>query len=96
MNVTLQLNGYAGAPTAKLPPNIKSKSQVAGQDFESMLLTDLFGKLRQSFALDGDDTDAAGGTLSGIADQALAEAVAARGGLGLGRLLSRTLDTKNP
>ena len=72
------------------------KLREAGEHFESMLLTDVFSKLRQSFSLeDTKDKDAGHDTLAGLADQSLCDAIAARGGLGLAAMITRKLATEN-
>jgi Rod binding domain-containing protein len=66
--------------------------QKAGAQFESLLLTDVFSKLRQSFSLDPDEnSDAGHDTLTGLADQALCDGLASRGGLGLGTMITRAV-----
>lgn len=68
----------------------------AGAQFESLLLTDVFSSLRKSFSLDGgDDSDAGHDALTGLADQALCESLAAHGGLGIGAMITRAVAEKN-
>ncbi len=71
------------------------KLDHAAQELESMLLTDFFSKLRQTFSLDdATESDAGHDTLTGIADQKLCGALASRGGLGLAAMIRRATEKK--
>ncbi len=76
-------------------PGFSAKLQQAGAQFESMLLTDAFSKLRHSFSLDESGQEDAGhDTLTGLADQALGDFLASGGGLGIGAMITRALSSK--
>jgi Rod binding domain-containing protein len=63
----------------------------ATQDFESILLTNWLEKVQQSFAGGEDSGDAGHDTLSALGTQAMASALAARGGIGIARMLLQRL-----
>ena len=78
------------------PQRSSGELQKAGSQFESLLLADVFSKLRESFSLDQDaNSDAGHDTLAGLADQALCEGLAAHGGLGLGAMMTRAVAARN-
>jgi hypothetical protein len=69
----------------------------ATEELESMLLSDVFSKLQQSFAPEEDrGADPGHETLSGIAGKALCDSIAAHGGLGIGAVLSHALTENDP
>ncbi len=63
----------------------------AAQEFEAILLSSWLEKLQGTFAGPDDGTDPAHGTLSSMGTQAIASALAARGGLGVARILLQHL-----
>lgn len=68
--------------TAPSPKLVK-----AAQDFESMLLSSWLEKLEASFTGPNDGSDPAHDTLASMGTQAIASALAARGGIGLAKVL---------
>jgi len=67
------------------PPS--PKLVKAAQDFEAILLSSWLEKLQASYAGPDNGSDAAHDTLSSMGTQAIASALAARGGIGIGKLL---------
>jgi Rod binding domain-containing protein len=98
MNIT---NMKHDSPTVLPQPGVTRKGfssdlAKAGAQFESLLLNDVFSKLRESFSLDeGENSDAGHDTLTGLADQALCAGLAARGGLGLGAMITKAVEGQN-
>jgi Rod binding domain-containing protein len=93
MNITLTSTSIP--PLAANPPAAKpvltkdaAKNEKAARDFEAMLLTPLLDSLQKTFAGDSGD-----GKTPGASDYrqkgsaALAQAIAARGGIGIARLV---------
>jgi Rod binding domain-containing protein len=93
LNVSLASNW--NRMTAANPPAVKkelTKNQKAARDFEAMLLTPVLDSLQKTFS--GDLEDAPGASdyrLMGT--QALASAMAERGGIGIARLVLSHLQT---
>jgi len=63
------------------------KGEKAAHDFESLLLTSLFDSLEKTFAWGHEDTTPGAGNYRLLGTRALAEAVAAGGGIGIARLI---------
>lgn len=59
----------------------------AAQDFEAILLSSWLEKLQKSFAGTDDGSDPAHDTLASLGTQAIAAALAARGGIGVAKLI---------
>jgi Rod binding domain-containing protein len=77
--------------------DFSTKLRQSAEELESMLLSDVFSKLQESFAPEGGGgADPGNGTLTGIADKALCDSLAARGGLGIGAILCRALAKRSP
>jgi Rod binding domain-containing protein len=73
----------------------EQKLRKAAGEFESMLLANLWKSMKASLASDDDDaTDPAHDTLDDWGIQAMSEAVGKNGGLGIGRLILKDLDSK--
>ncbi|MGB6386300.1 MAG: hypothetical protein WBE45_08740 [Terriglobales bacterium] len=88
MNISLSdhLNGLNAAklPTAKAV----TKNEKVARDFESMLLTPVFDALQKTFAGDSEDDKTTGASdYRQMGSQALAQAIAARGGIGIAKLI---------
>ena len=66
------------------PPRKLTK---AAQEFEAILLSNWLEKLQESFAGQDDGSDPAHSTLASMGTQAIASALAARGGIGIAKLL---------
>jgi Rod binding domain-containing protein len=70
------------------------KNAKAARDFEAMLLTPLLDSLQKTFAGDpGDSKTPGAGDYREMATQALAQSMAARGGIGIARLILRHLES---
>ncbi|MFZ1131392.1 MAG: rod-binding protein [Terriglobales bacterium] len=81
-------------PAAKLP-NAKTlaKNQKAARDFEAMLLTPVLDSLQKTFAGNSADAKTVGASdYRSMATQALGQSIAARGGIGIARLILRHLE----
>lgn len=83
---TAEDSGRAGSPPSKL--------SKAAREFESILLQNWLEKMNQSFAGSEPSQDAAHDTVSSLGTQAIATALAARGGIGIASMLLRQLQPK--
>jgi Rod binding domain-containing protein len=63
----------------------------AAQEFEAILLSSWLEKLQESYAGPDDGSDPAHGTLASMGTQTIAQALAARGGIGIAKLLLQHL-----
>ncbi len=83
-------------PPSANPPNPKAvlKNQKAACDFEAMLLAPVFDALQKTFAggMEKDDKTPGASDYREMGTQALAQAIAARGGIGIAQLILRHLD----
>jgi Rod binding domain-containing protein len=69
------------------------KLRKAAQDFEAILISELWERFQPSFSsLSGDVPPAGSDTLSSLALQAISAGLAQRGGLGIARMLVRQLE----
>lgn len=68
-----------------------SKLKKSAQEFESILLQSWLEKINQSFVGSSENQDAAHDTISSLGTQAIATALAARGGIGIAAMLLRRL-----
>ncbi len=91
MNITL-------ASTSTLPPAAKpvdaktvAKNEKAARDFEALLLTPVLDSLQKTFAGDDDAKTPGASDYRQMGTQALAQAIADRGGIGIARLIVRHL-----
>ncbi len=84
MNPVAALSSAARTAQAASP---SPKLVKAAQDFESILLGSWLEKLEASFSGPNDGADPAHDTLASMGTQAIASALAARGGIGIGKLL---------
>lgn len=77
----------AAEPTADAKADAKLKK--AASDFESILVASWLEKMRDSFSLDGQSEDSMAGSdsMTALGTQAVAQAMAARGGFGIGKML---------
>jgi Rod binding domain-containing protein len=91
MNISLQA-GLAGI-TSPSPPAAKAlgKSEKAARDFEALLLTPVLDSLQKTFAGDPQDKTPGASDYRLMGTQALAQAIAAQGGIGIARLILRHL-----
>jgi Rod binding domain-containing protein len=90
MNITLASTSLL--PTAN-PPDAKAvaKNEKAARDFEAMLLTPVLDALQKTFAGDEDAKTPGASDYRQMGTQALAQAIAARGGIGIAQLVLRHL-----
>ena len=79
--------------TASVPENAAQKKlRKAAQEFEGILISQLLGEFKLGFSSLGGNTPMAGSdTLNSLAIQTLSNAMAQRGGLGIGQMLVRQL-----
>ncbi len=88
--------GFGGKVNAQDPTAVKAslKNQKAALDFESMLLAPVLDSLQKTFG------GSSGGSMVGASDyrqmatQALAQAFAARGGIGIAPIILRHLQSE--
>ncbi len=71
-----------------------SNLKKSAQEFESILLQSWLEKMNQSFVGSSESQDAAHDTVSSLGTQAIASALAARGGVGIAAMLLRQLAPK--
>ena len=77
--------------------NATSKAVHAAQQFEAILLNQLFGSLQHTFcALGKEKTETGSDQYRFLGLQALASSVAARGGLGIADMIVRNLKSRLP
>lgn len=73
------------------------KAVQAAQQFEAILLNQLFGSLQRTFcALGKEKTQAGSDQYQFLGMQALASSVAAHGGLGIADMIARNLKSRQP
>jgi len=95
MNV--DLSSELGRIATAAPTREIGKAEKAARDFESVLLTSLFDSLQKTFAWDHEDSSPGAGNYRLMATRAVADAVAANGGFGIGKFILRHLPlTKVP
>jgi Rod binding domain-containing protein len=96
MTISLSsLSGHLSSFNAAPLPAAKAvaKNEKAARDFESMLLTPVFDALQKTFADDSKDDKTTGASdYRQMGSQALAQAIAARGGIGIAKLILRHLE----
>jgi Rod binding domain-containing protein len=88
MNITLSPLQTPTLPSAKAV----AKNEKAARDFEALLLTPVLDALQKTFSGPAEDASTPGASdyrLMGT--QALAQAIAARGGIGIAQLILRHL-----
>jgi peptidoglycan hydrolase FlgJ len=81
--------------TATSPAALKAglKNEKAARDFEAMLLTPMLDSLQKTFAGHSGDANIPGASdYRQMATAALAQAIAARGGIGIAQLILRHFD----
>jgi Rod binding domain-containing protein len=81
--------------TAVNPADLKAvlKNEKAARDFEAMLLTPVLDSLQKTFAGNSEDASIPGASdYRQMATAALAQAIAARGGIGIAELILRHLE----
>jgi Rod binding domain-containing protein len=97
MNIT-RASTSTPLPTASLPDakalsrNDVRKNEKAARDFEALLLTPVLDALQKTFAGDSEDSKSPGASdYRALGTQALAQSIADRGGIGIGKLILRHL-----
>ncbi len=90
------MNTDAPAAVEKLsdgtsPGRAAAKGAKAARDFESMLLGSVFDSLEKTFTWDSDSGPVGSSAYRTLATKALADTVAASGGIGIARLILRNL-----
>ena len=92
MNITLP--STSAHLNTSSPPDAKSvnaKNEKAARDFEALLLTPVLDALQKTFAGDEDAKTPGASDYRQMGSQALAQAIAARGGIGIAQLILRHL-----
>jgi Rod binding domain-containing protein len=90
----LSPGGHGVTSTLNAPETpAHKKLRKAAQDFESILISQLWGDFKSGFSsLTGDAPLAGSDTLNSLAVETLSSALASRGGLGIGRMLVHQLE----
>lgn len=94
--MNIPLSASVSRVSAATPPDAKAvlKNQKAARDFEALLLTPVLDSLQKTFAGDSEDSKTPGASdYRHMASQALTQAIAVRGGIGIAQLILRTLQT---
>jgi len=94
MNPSIQRPVSPPDPTKFL--RVKTKAEKAACDFEAVLLSSLLEKLQATFAGTREDDSSGSGNYAAMGTQALASAMAARGGIGMARMILQQWQTKVP
>lgn len=82
-------------PSAGMESQQNVKLKRAATEFESVLLASWLEQLRQSYSLDAEQEALAGGdNMRSMATQAVATAMAARGGIGIAQLMYERLQQR--
>jgi Rod binding domain-containing protein len=89
MNV--DLSSELGRIATSAPTREIGKTEKAARDFESVLLTSIFDSLQKTFAWDHEDSTPGASNYRLMATRAIADAVAADGGFGIGKFILRHL-----
>jgi Rod binding domain-containing protein len=76
---------------AARPSQPAQKLKKAAQEFESMLLSSWLQKMNESFAGNDEKQDPAHDTFTSLGTEAMAQALAARGGVGIAAKLLKQL-----
>ncbi|MFI5102188.1 MAG: hypothetical protein ACHP9V_02330 [Terriglobales bacterium] len=88
MNVSLSASLNRMATANPPDPKAVAKSEKAARDFEAMLLTPVLDSLQKTFAGDSEGSKTPGASdYRLMGSQALAQAMAARGGMGIAKLI---------
>jgi Rod binding domain-containing protein len=77
-------------------PAATQKLRQAAGEFEAMLLSNLWKSMKSSFADSNDSDDPAHETLDDMGIQAMSSAVGMAGGIGLGELIIKYLESRLP
>ncbi|MGO9862239.1 MAG: hypothetical protein ACLPLR_01400 [Terriglobales bacterium] len=91
MNITLA-SASIPLPSASLPSaKAIGKNEKAARDFEALLLTPVLDSLEKTFSGNEDSKSPGASDFRLMGTQALAQAIAVRGGIGIARLVMRHL-----
>ena len=75
-------------PSANIPaPKAVTKNAKAARDFEALLLTPVLDALQKTFGGNDDAKTTGANDYRALGTQALAQAIAARGGIGIAKLI---------
>ena len=87
-------NRQAAASAGNSPEtSAHKKLRKAAQEFEGILISQLWGEFKSSLSsIEGDTPMAGSDTLNSLAIQTLSNALARRGGLGIGKMLVHQLE----
>jgi Rod binding domain-containing protein len=90
----IPLTSPASSTTASEAPESPAhrKLRKAAQDFESILISELWQDFQASVSWSGETKMAGSDTLESLAIQTMSAALAQRGGLGIGRTLVHSLE----
>ena len=92
MKITLATSSVPLTATNPTAAKAVLKNEKAARDFEAMLLTPVFDALQKTFAGDSEDSKTPGASdYRQMGSQALGQAIAARGGIGIAQLVLRHL-----
>ena len=84
----------ASPPDARTVARNVAKSEKAARDFEALLLTPVLDSLQKTLAWDSEDGKTPGASdYRALGTQALAQAIADRGGIGIAPILVRHLSS---
>jgi Rod binding domain-containing protein len=82
----------ASAHTTAGDKRVDAKLKKATADFESMLLASWLEQMKQSYGMGGEqDATPGADSMNALATQSVAQAMAARGGIGIGRMMYERL-----
>lgn len=88
----------AGVPVSPMLPRVPSdlsKGRKAAQEFEAQLIATLLGSVEKTFAaVPGQDPVAGADNYNYLGVQALASALAAKGGFGIAHMISAHLEAR--
>lgn len=98
MNVSLSANwnriGALSAPATKpMATGNPAKNEKAARDFEAMLLAPVLDALQKTFSGGEDSTTPAASDYRQMGTQALAQSIAAAGGVGIAKLILQHLQS---
>jgi Rod binding domain-containing protein len=91
MNVSLSTDPRRLTAANHADAKTEASNGKAARDFEAMLLAPLLDSLQKSFAGDNDGKTPGAGDYRQMGTQALAQALAVRGGIGLAQFVLRHL-----
>jgi len=74
----------------------QSRTMQAAQEFEALLIGSLLEQMQQSMSLDKSEGDAGKQEMNELCLQAVAKSMAENGGIGIARMLARSVDNSKP